>query len=145
MAAGADEAARKLFPQITDGIYNDAGKLVMNCKIAADGLTVSDAAWNDYAAPSGQGKRWSFNQTPPSETPLIGYTFDASLAGLQVTVTEELFMRDNPWKVVESYQEILQLGGKPEHRARLATRNRRRDGHATWICLSTSSRRFSMI
>lgn len=106
--------ARKLFPQITAGIYNDAGKRVMNCQIAADGLTVTDAVWNDYAPPPGQGKRWSFNQTPPTETPLVGYTFDASLAGMQVTVTEEIFMRDNPWKVVETYQEILQLGGKAQ-------------------------------
>jgi hypothetical protein len=105
--------AHTLFPQITDGITNDAGKLVMNCRIAADGLTVTDTAWDNDPPSPGQGKRWSFNQTPPTETPLRDYRFDASLTGMQVTVTEEIFMRDNPWKVIKSDQEILQLGGTP--------------------------------
>ena len=34
-------APRKLFPQITEGIYNAQGQLVMDCQIGSDGLTVT--------------------------------------------------------------------------------------------------------
>ncbi|HML75161.1 MAG TPA: hypothetical protein PKB02_11790 [Anaerohalosphaeraceae bacterium] len=113
LARGAGEvAARKLFPQITDGIYNAAGQLVMNCRIAADGLTVTDGAWETYSPPAGKGKRWSFNQTPYSSEPLVNYRFDEAFSGLQVTINVEIFNLAKPWEVSESYQEILQLGGR---------------------------------
>ena len=117
-AAAAEESpvvgrACKLFPQITDGIYNAAGQLVMNCQIASDGLTVTDRAWTGYAPGSGKGKRWNFNQTPYTEEPLVNYRFDERFSGLQVNITVEIFERANPWEVLETYQEILQLGGTP--------------------------------
>ncbi|HQZ66507.1 MAG TPA: hypothetical protein PLY87_15560, partial [Planctomycetaceae bacterium] len=85
-AAAAEESpavgrACKLFPQITDGIYNVAGQLVMNCQIASDGLTVTDRAWTGYAPGSGKGKRWNFNQTPYTEEPLVNYRFDERFSG----------------------------------------------------------------
>jgi len=113
LARGVGEvAARKLFPQITDGIYNASGQLVMNCRIAADGLTVTDGAWETYSPPTGKGKRWSFNQTPYSSEPLVNYRFDEAFSGLQVTINVEIFNLAKPWEVSESYQEILQLGGR---------------------------------
>ncbi len=105
--------ARKLFPQITDGVYNASGKLVMDCRIASDGLTVTDRAWSDFVPPEGKGKRWNFNQTPYSEAPLVDYRFDERFSGLQVNITIEIFDRANPWEVSETYQEVLQLGGTP--------------------------------
>jgi hypothetical protein len=105
-------AGTKLFPQLTDGIYNASGRLTMNCQIASDGLTVTDAAWFEYRPPEGKGKRWSFNQTPYTNEPLVNYRFDDAFSGLQVTINVELFSLSNPWEVSESYQEIVQLGGK---------------------------------
>ncbi len=111
-AAQKNRVARKLFPQITDGIYNADNKLVMNCKIAADGLTVTDTAWLTYPAPDGKGKRWSFNQTPYTDVPLINYKFPIQFSGLQLTINVEIFNLAKPWEVSETYQEIVQLGGK---------------------------------
>ncbi len=101
-----------LFPQLTEGIYNASGRLTMNCQIASDGLTVTDAAWFKYPPPEGKGKRWCFNQTPYSDEPLVNYRFDDTFVGLQVTINVEIYNLSNPWQVSESYQEILQLGGK---------------------------------
>ncbi len=109
----AAREARKLFPQITDGVYNASGKLVMDCQIGSDGLTVTDRAWSDFVPPEGKGKRWNFNQTPYSEAPLVDYRFDERFSGLQVNITIEIFDRANPWEVSETYQEVLQLGGTP--------------------------------
>lgn len=106
--------ARKLFPQITDGLYNADGRLVMNCRIAPDGLTVTDTAWHSYKPPQGKGKHWNFNQTPYTDSPLVNYTFDKALSGLQVTINVEIYDLAQPWKVTETYQEILQLGGRPQ-------------------------------
>lgn len=105
--------AGKLFPQITDGIYNAQGQLVMNCQIGSDGLTVTDQAWHTYL-PKGKSKRWSINQTPYTEQPLVNYQFDKRMAGLQVSVTVEIFDPANTWNVSETYQETLQLGGVAE-------------------------------
>ncbi|MBE0536192.1 MAG: hypothetical protein IH624_11040 [Phycisphaerae bacterium] len=106
-------ADAKLFPQITDGIYNADGRLVMNCRIAADGITVTDTAWHTYR-PAGKAKRWSFNQTAYTNAPLVDYKFDESFSGLQVTINVEIFDPADPWKTTETYQEILQLGGRPQ-------------------------------
>ena len=73
-------AGKKLFPQITDGIYNATGDLVMNCQIAPDGLTVTDLAWNTYLPSEGKGKRWKFNQAPNNGGPLINYQFNKKLS-----------------------------------------------------------------
>lgn len=105
--------ACKLFPVLTDGIYNGDGKLVMNCQIAQDGLTVTDKAWLTYA-PEGKGKRWNVNQNPYSDQPLVGYKFDDQFAGLQVNITVEIYNPANIYEVLETYQEILQLGGTPK-------------------------------
>jgi len=105
-------APRKLFPQITAGIENAQGQLVMNCQIAPDGLTVTDRAWLTFV-PQGKGKRWNFNQTPYTEQPLVNFRFDEAFAGLQVSITVEIFDRAKPWDVSETYQEVLQLGGVP--------------------------------
>jgi len=103
--------ACKLFPRITDGIYNADGRLVMNCRIGNDGLTVTDLVWFEFAPPEGKGKRWNLNQAPYSEDPLVDYRFDEKFSGLQVNITVEIFDRAHPWEVSETYQEILQLGG----------------------------------
>ena len=106
-------APRKLFPQITEGICNAQGQLVMDCQISSDGLTVTDRAWFAFA-PKGKGKRWNFNQTPFTEKPLVNLRFDEKFAGLQVNVTIEVFDPAKPWEVSETYQEVLQLGGIPK-------------------------------
>jgi len=103
---------RKLFPQISEGIVNSEGQTAMDCRVADDGLTVTDLAWQAYAPGEGFGKRWNFNQTPFTDRPLINYRFDDSLAGLQVSIVIEIFNRTKPWEVVETYQEIIQLGGE---------------------------------
>jgi len=84
----------------------------MNCQIAPDGLTVTDRAWLTFV-PQGKGKRWNFNQTPYTEQPLVNFRFDEAFAGLQVSITVEIFDRAKPWDVSETYQEVLQLGGVP--------------------------------
>lgn len=110
---GRAVAPRKLFPQITEGIVNAQGQLVMNCQIGSDGLTVTDRAWNTYL-PKGKAKRWSVNQTPYTDRPLADYRFDKKFAGLQVNITVEIFDPANVWNVLETYQETLQLGGVAE-------------------------------
>jgi len=52
----AQSPAVKLWPQITDGIYTPANILAMRCEVAADGLTVTDTAWDTYQV-AGCGKR----------------------------------------------------------------------------------------
>jgi hypothetical protein len=104
-------AAVKLWPQLTSGIVNHAGKLAMKCEVAADGLTVTDAAWDLYQLP-GCGKRWTFNMGTPMDGPLTRYTFPPEFAGLPINLTVELYNKDNIWDVKESYQEIIQLGGE---------------------------------
>lgn len=112
--AQAPPSSAKLFPQVTEGIVNADGRLVMNCVIGDDGLTVTDLAWHDFAPPPGKGKRWNFNQTPYTETPLVDFHFDPCLAGLQLCINVEVFDIAKPWEVLETYQEILQLGGTPK-------------------------------
>lgn len=102
----------KIWPQITDGIRNHAGTQTMNCVIAADGLTVTDKAWESYR-PSGLAKRWNFNMGPFIEAPLTNYRFPDEFAGLPLTITVELYNPQNIWDVRENYQEIIRLGGEP--------------------------------
>lgn len=106
-------AALKLFPQITDGIYNQNGALTMKCVIGADGLTVTDEAWDTYAVP-GYGKRWTLNMGQPMSGPLKNYRFNPRFSGLPVNITVEFYLAEKPWIVVENYQEIIQLGGKQQ-------------------------------
>ncbi|MFA6930011.1 MAG: hypothetical protein WCT05_06770 [Lentisphaeria bacterium] len=106
-----DNCGVKIWPQLTDGIYNHAGILTMNCVIAADGLTVSDLAWENYQIP-GFAKRWNVNMGPHREGPLTNYPFPASLSGLPLCITVEFFNPHVPWEVKETYQEIIRLGGK---------------------------------
>jgi hypothetical protein len=49
---------RKLFPQITAGIENAQGQLVMNCQIAPDGLTVTDRAWLTFPVRKTVNNQW---------------------------------------------------------------------------------------
>lgn len=102
-----------LFPQITDGIYNHAGVLAMDCKIGADGLTVTDEAWDSYQV-DGCGKRWTWNMGIPMDVPLKNYKFASKFAGLPINITVELYNLKNQWEVKESYQEIVLLGGKQQ-------------------------------
>jgi len=101
----------KLWPQITDGIYNQNNVLVMNCKIADDGLTVTDLAWDTYKV-DGWSKRWTLNMGLPMTEPLKDYKFNKKWAGLPVNITVEFYNPEKPWEVKENYQEILLLGGK---------------------------------
>jgi len=111
MPANAQSSAVKLWPQVTAGIYNHANVLVMRCEIAADGLTVSDAAWDSYKV-AGCGKRWTLNMGSPMKGPLKDYKFGPEFAGLPMNLTVEFFNPAKPWEVKENYQEILLLGGK---------------------------------
>lgn len=106
----AQSPAVKLWPQITDGIYNHANVLTMKCQVAADGLTVTDAAWDSYQVP-GFAKRWTLNMGAPMEVPLKNFRFPAEFAGLPVNLTVEFYNAQKPWEVKENYQEILLLGG----------------------------------
>ena len=101
----------KLWPQITQGIYNHANSLAMKCMIADDGLTVTDMAWDTYKV-AGCAKRWTLNMGMPVNAPLRNYKFDQAFSGLPVTVTVEFYNPAKPWEVKENYQEILLLGGK---------------------------------
>jgi hypothetical protein len=74
LTVNAQPAAVKLWPQITGGIHNHADTLVMNCEVAADGLTVTDTAWDTYAV-AGCGKRWTLNMGLPRKEPLQLYAF----------------------------------------------------------------------
>jgi hypothetical protein len=103
--------AVKLWPQITTGITNHSGVLAMKCDVAADGLTVTDTAWDSYQVP-GCGKRWTLNMGQPIEGPLKDYRFPAEFAGLPVNLTVEFYNPAKPWEVKENYQEILLLGGR---------------------------------
>jgi hypothetical protein len=100
-----------LWPQITSGIYNHDNVLAMKCEIADDGLTVTDAAWDAYKVP-GCAKRWTLNMGAPMTEPLKSYKFSPEFSGLPVNLTVEFFNPRKPWEVKESYQEIIQLGGK---------------------------------
>lgn len=109
--AEGQPSAVKLWPQITSGIRNHANVLTMNCEVAADGLTVTDTAWDTYKV-EGCGKRWTVNMGSPMNGPLKNYSFGAEFAGLPVNITVEFFNPAKPWEVRENYQEILLLGGK---------------------------------
>ncbi len=108
----AQSPAVKLWPQITDGIYTPANILAMRCEVAADGLTVTDTAWDTYQV-AGCGKRWTLNMGAPIEGPLKNYTFPKEFSGLPVNLTVEFYNPEKPWEVKENYQEILLLGGQP--------------------------------
>ena len=111
LAVGAQPAAVKLWPQITGDIHNHADTRVMNCEVAADGLTVTDTAWDTYAV-AGCGKRWTLNMGLPRKEPLQHVKFGPEFAGLPVNLTVEFYNPAKPWEVKENYQEILLLGGK---------------------------------
>ncbi len=111
VAANAQTAALKLWPQTTPGIYNHANVLAMRCCVAADGLTVTDDAWDTYQVP-GCSKRWTLNMGSPMSGPLKNYKFSSEFSGLPVNLTVEFFNPAKPWEVKENYQEILLLGGK---------------------------------
>ncbi|HPS03573.1 MAG TPA: hypothetical protein PLA90_18725, partial [Candidatus Sumerlaeota bacterium] len=108
----AQNRAVKLWPQITDGVYTPANVLAMKCEVAADGLTVTDAAWDTYQV-AGCGKRWTLNMGASMEGPLKNYTFPKEFSGLPVNLTVEFYNPAKPWEVKENYQEILLLGGQP--------------------------------
>jgi len=110
-SSGAPGGAVKLWPQITEGIYNHAGALTMRCEVASDGLTVTDTAWDHYQVP-GCAKRWTLNMGAPMEGPLKSYKFNPRFAGLPVNLTVEFYNSTNRWEVKENYQEILLLGGQ---------------------------------
>lgn len=103
--------AVKLWPQITPGITNHAGTLAMNCVVAADGLTVTDTAWDAYQV-EGCGKRWTLNMGAPMDVPLKSYRFAPEFSGLPVNLTVDFYNPAKPWEVKENYQEIILLGGK---------------------------------
>ena len=107
----AQSRAVKLWPQITPGIHNHANVLAMRCEVAADGLTVTDAAWDSYQV-AGCGKRWTLNMSAPMDGPLKGYKFSPEFSGLPVNLTVEFYNPAKPWEVKENYQEIILLGGK---------------------------------
>lgn len=107
----AQHPAVKLWPQITDGIYNHDNVLAMRCEVAPDGLTVTDTAWDSYQVP-GFGKRWTLNMGLPMDGPLKGYRFAPEFSGLPVNLTVEFYNPEKPWEVKENYQEIILLGGE---------------------------------
>jgi hypothetical protein len=109
--ASAQSNAAKLWPQITTGIRNHAGALAMNCRVASDGLTVTDGAWDTYQV-AGCAKRWILNMGAPLDVPLKNFKFRAEFSGLPVNLTVEFYNPAKPWEVKESYQEIILLGGK---------------------------------
>jgi hypothetical protein len=109
--AVAQSRAVKLWPQLTQGIYNHANALAMKCEVAEDGLTVTDAAWDSYQV-ADSGKRWTVNMGAPMGVPLKNYKFNAAFAGLPVNLTVEFYNPAKPWEIKENYQEILLLGGK---------------------------------
>jgi hypothetical protein len=110
LPAEAQTRAVKLWPQLTQGIYNHANVLAMRCEVADDGLTVTDAAWDSYQV-AGCAKRWTLDMGAPMDMPLKNYKFNARFAGLPVNLTVEFYNPAKPWEVKENYQEILLLGG----------------------------------
>ncbi len=111
LPAKAQPRAVKLWPRLTQGIYNHANVLAMRCEVADDGLTVTDAAWDSYQV-AGCAKRWTLDMGAPMDAPLKQYKFSARFAGLPVNLTVEFYNPAKPWEVKENYQEILLLGGK---------------------------------
>lgn len=111
VAIQAQTGAVKLWPQITPGIRNHSDVLAMQCSVAEDGLTVTDAAWDSYQV-AGCGKRWTLNMGTPMEAPLKNFKFDAAYSGLPVNLTVEFYNPEKPWEVKENYQEIILLGGR---------------------------------
>jgi hypothetical protein len=109
--AVAQSRAVKLWPQLTQGIYNDADVLAMKCEVAEDGLTITDAAWDSYQV-AGCAKRWTLNMGAPMKVPLKQFKFSTAFSGLPVNLTVEFYNPAKPWEVKENYQEILLLGGK---------------------------------
>lgn len=109
-SAYPQSAAVKLWPQITDGIRNHVNLLAMNCRVAEDGLTVTDIAWDSYQV-EGCAKRWTLNMGAPINAPLKNYRFAPEFSGLPVNLTVEFYNPAKPWEVRENYQEILLLGG----------------------------------
>ena len=111
MSFSADKG-KVLWPQITDAIYNENGDMVMKLEIGSDGLTVTDKCWDSYM-PEGCAKRWNIDmQENMDNVPLKNFKFDKSWAGLPVSITVEIYKKDDYWRTVETYQEILILGGK---------------------------------
>lgn len=111
VSVNAQARAVKLWPQITQGIYNHANVLAMKCEVAADGLTVTDTAWDSYQV-EGCGKRWTLNMGLPMDVPLKNYKFPVEFSGLPVNITVEFYNPAVPWEVKHNYQEIIQLGGQ---------------------------------
>ena len=111
LCADAQTRAVKLWPQLTQGIYNHANVLAMRCEVADDGLTVTDAAWDTYKV-AGCAKRWTLNMGTPLDVPLKNYKFSGEFSGLPINLTVEFYNPTNPWEVKENYQEIILLGGK---------------------------------
>lgn len=101
-----------IWPILTKGVFNRSGQQVMNCQIAADGLTVTDTQWDIYLPAAGMGKRWKFNMIPSTDKPLKNVRFDSKLAGMPINIVMEIFELGRPWMVTENYQQILLLGGK---------------------------------
>ncbi|MBQ7256830.1 MAG: hypothetical protein IJS60_03970 [Abditibacteriota bacterium] len=100
-----------LWPQLTDGIYNQNKVQAMHLVIGEDGLTVTDTCYDTYQVP-GCVKRWNIDMGETHTEPLKDYKFDESFAGLPVTITMELYNPEDYWRTVENYQEIIILGGK---------------------------------
>lgn len=111
LPAEAQTRAVKLWPQLTQGIYNHANVLAMRCEVADDGLTVTDAAWDSYQV-AGCAKRWTLDMGTPMDRPLKNYKFSAKFSGLPINLTVEFYNPAKPWEVKENYQEVLRLGGK---------------------------------
>jgi hypothetical protein len=111
LPAEAQTRAVKLWPQLTQSIYNHANVLAMRCEVADDGLTVTDAAWDSYKV-EGCAKRWTLDMGTPMDMPLKNYKFSARFSGLPVNLTVEFYNPAKPWEVKENYQEVLLLGGK---------------------------------
>jgi hypothetical protein len=111
LSTSAQTNGVKLWPQLTPGIYNHADVLAMKCVVAADGLTVTDEAWESYQV-EGCAKRWTLNMGAPMGAPLKNFKFPAGFSGLPVNLTVEFYNPAKPWEVKENYQEIILLGGK---------------------------------
>jgi hypothetical protein len=111
LSSDAETRAVKLWPQVTQGIYNHANVLAMRCEVADDGLTVTDAAWDTYKV-EGCGKRWTLNMGTPLDVPLKNYKFSGEFFGLPINLTVEFYNPAKPWEVKENYQEVILLGGK---------------------------------
>ncbi len=111
VTARSEPGAVKLWPQLTPGIYSHSDVLAMRCEVAADGLTVTDTAWDSYQV-AGCLKRWTVNMGAPMPGPLKQFKFAPEFSGLPVNITVEFYNPARPWEVKENYQEILLLGGR---------------------------------